>query len=833
MKQNITNKFTTHLKNTLDKTGKLALELKNKYINPEHLIFGLSQTKGGIAFDILNKAGLKPETLKEIVRERNEPEEDEDNLTIDDLKFSLPAKKALEKAVLVASQYKHKYVGTEHLLYGLLEIQDPTLEKIFKDYNLSSQDTKKHLTVVLKSTSRFPDLTDFFEGEEFSEGKIGSKTKTPALDFFANDLTNPDQQKKIDPVIGRKKEIERLIHILSRRTKNNPVLIGDPGVGKTAIVEGLAKKIAEGSVPDILRNKRLLSLDLGLVVAGTIYRGEFESRMKQVIEEIKNNPNIILFIDELHNIIGTGSASGSMDAANILKPALSKGLIHCIGATTPEEYKKHIESDAALERRFQPIMVEESTQEETIEILHGIKDNYEKYHRVGISEEAILSAVNLGSRHIQDKYLPDKAIDLIDEAASKIKVNKKPSPLSIQIKNLEEEIKKVEKSKQEAVTQEDFDKAMKFKEQEIDLRQKLIQLQKKEAKQLEGLIGQITKKDIAETISRITGVPLADLVKEEKERLLNLEKFLGQKIIGQDEAIKTISDFIRRSRVGLSNPNRPIGSFIFLGPSGVGKTETAKVLAKTVFEDEKALIRVDMSEFAEGFNISKLIGSPAGYVGYKDTTKLTDQVKRKPYSVVLFDEIEKAHPEVFNLFLQVLEDGHLTDAVGKKINFKNTIIIMTSNVGLSDLNKVAAMGFRTKDEKDQIKLDEKYEEIKKHVLQELQKQFRPEFLNRVDKIVVFRPLNLGNIEKIVELQIDELRERLEKQKIKIELTQKAEKEIAKKSFSPDQGARAVRKIIQEEVENPLAQKLLDGNIKSEDKVKIDFKNAQIILQKEK
>jgi len=833
MKDNITNKFTTHLKNTLDKAGKLALELKNKYINPEHLLFGLSQTKGGIAYDILNKAGLKPEILREITRERNEPEEDEENLTIDDLKFSLPAKKTLEKAVLVASQYKHKYVGTEHLLYGLIEIEDPTLEKIFKDYNLSSQETKKHLTVVLKSTSKFPDLTDFFEGEELAEGKKSGKGKTPALDFFANDLTNPDQQKKIDPVIGRKKEIERLIHILSRRTKNNPVLIGDPGVGKTAIVEGLAKKIAEGSVPDVLRNKRLLSLDLGLVVAGTIYRGEFESRLKQVIEEIKNNPNIILFIDELHNIIGTGSASGSMDAANILKPALSKGLIHCIGATTAEEYKKHIESDAALERRFQPIMVEESTPEETIEILHGIKENYEKYHHVGISEDAILAAVNLSSRYIQDKYLPDKAIDLIDEAASKIKVNKKPSPLSIQIKNLEEEIKKVEKGKQEAVTQEDFDKAMKFKEKEIDLRQKLINLQKKEAKQLEGLIGEITKKDIAETISRITGVPLADLVKEEKERLLNLEKLLGKKIIGQDEAIKTISDFIRRSRVGLSNPNRPIGSFIFLGPSGVGKTETAKVLAKTVFEDEKALIRVDMSEFAEGFNISKLIGSPAGYVGYKDTTKLTDLVKRKPYSVVLFDEIEKAHPEVFNLFLQILEDGHLTDAVGKKINFKNTIIIMTSNVGLSDLNRVAALGFRSKDEKDQLKLEEKYKEIKEHVLQELQKQFRPEFLNRVDKIVVFRPLNLNDIEKIVELQIDELQERLEKQKIQIELSQKAQKEIAKKAYIPDQGARAVRKIIQEEVENPLAQKLLDGNIKSGDKVKIDFKNAVITLQKEK
>ncbi|MBI4090387.1 MAG: ATP-dependent Clp protease ATP-binding subunit, partial [Candidatus Kerfeldbacteria bacterium] len=674
----IINKFTTHLKNTLQHAAALALELNNRFINPEHLLYGLAESKGGIAFEILNRAGFNINRLKSSIRERNDTTAS--RLSISDLRFSLPAKRALEKAVLIASQYEHKYVGTEHLLWGILEINDTTIEKVVMEHNLNPKETKQHLQLVLRSTSKFPDISGFFEGVRDSEPTVAPATrdrqKANALDFFATDLTNVTLQKKIDPVIGREREIERLIHILARRTKNNPVLIGDPGVGKTAIVEGLAKKIMKREVPDALLNKRILTLDLALVVAGTIYRGEFESRLKQIIDELKADPNIILFIDELHTIVGAGSASGSMDAANILKPALAKGTIRVIGATTLDEYKKHIEGDAALERRFQPIFVSEPSAEETVTILKGIRQNYEKYHRVSISDEALTAAVDLSERYIQDKFLPDKAIDLVDEAASKVKVEAKGTANGRKIRLLEDELQSVRAKKQQAVSHEDFDHALTLKTQEAMLETKLEKLRQREFRALPPNVGAIGQREVAEVVARITGVPLTDVVKVERDRLLNLEKLLKEKIVGQDEAIHAIADAIRRSRAGLANPNRPIGSFIFLGPSGVGKTETAKEIARRVFGDENALIRIDMSEFGESFNVSKLIGAPAGYVGYREGNKFTDQVKHRPYSVVLFDEIEKAHPDVFNILLQVLEDGHLTDATGKRVNFKNTIIVM-------------------------------------------------------------------------------------------------------------------------------------------------------------
>ncbi|MFA5069857.1 MAG: ATP-dependent Clp protease ATP-binding subunit [Patescibacteria group bacterium] len=830
----VLKKFTQHLKNALDAAAKLALELKNKYINPEHFLYGLLSARGGISHDILGKTKLKTEDLKISVRQTNEPVSG-DMMDIAQLKFSLPAKKALEKAVLTASRYKHKYVGTEHLLFSLLEIGDATLEKIFKEHRIDLESLKKNLTMILKNTSKFPDLSGFFAEEKEMEKEFTGRrpSKTPALDFFSNDLTDPNLQKSIDPVIGRKKEIERLIHILSRRTKNNPILLGDPGVGKTAIVEGLAKKILKGEVPDILAKKKLLSLDLGMVVAGTIYRGEFESRLKQVIEEIKADENIILFIDEIHNIIGTGSATGSMDAANILKPALSKGQIHCIGATTLEEFKKNIESDPALERRFQPIIIKESSPEETLEILAGIKDNFETYHHVKINENALAAAVKLSSRYIQDKFLPDKAIDLIDEAAAKIKVNAKPSPFFQKIKEKEKEREKIQKEKEEAVLKESFDEALGLKQKEGQLKIDLGKLREKYAQTTSGFVGEISERDIAEIIAKITGVPLAELVKSEKERLINLEKVLEEYIVGQNEATKAIADFIRRSRVGLANPSRPLGSFIFLGPSGVGKTEMAKVLARVVFEDENALIRLDMSEFTESFNISKLIGAPAGYVGYKEGTKLSDQVKRKPYAVVLFDEMEKAHPDVFNLLLQIMDEGHLTDAVGKKVNFKNTIVIMTSNVGLKNLNQMAAMGFETENEDKKKQWAEKYEAIKNQVLKDLRDKFRPEFLNRVDKIIVFKPLDEKAVEKIVERQIKELEERLKDKNITFSLKNRARAILAKKAFSPDSGARAVRKLIQELIENPLAEKLLSGEVKDGDDLDITAEKDNIKLVKTK
>ncbi len=843
LKPDILGKFTTHLNSALTYAAELTLELKNRYVNPEHLLFGLAETKGGVAYELLRKGGVKLDTLRDLISVRNEPIlKPGQVIALTEVKFSLPAKRAMEKAVLIAANYKHKYVGTEHLFAGLLDIGDPTLEQIIKDNGLNIKESKRQLVTILKNTSRFPDLTGFFDTQEVMQpeevavtpgapGRPQGNTKTPALEFFATDLTNEKTQVTIDPVIGRQNEIERVIHILSRRTKNNPVLIGDPGVGKTAIVEGLAKKIIRREVPEALQNKRLLSLDLGLVVAGTMYRGEFESRVKQIIDEIKADPNIILFIDELHTIIGAGSASGSMDAANMLKPALAKGQIRTIGATTMEEYKKNIESDAALERRFQPVMVDEPSAEDTVAILKGVRGNYERFHHVAIADEAIEAAVTLSTRYIQDRFLPDKAIDLIDEAASKLKVNRGASPQMKQLKELEEQLTDLHRKKHEAVQAENFDAALTLKHEEGALRQKITKLKERESNGPLTTVGTIGKKEIADVVARMTGVPVTDLVQEERQRLLNLETILKRRIVGQDEAIHTIADFIRRSRVGLANPNKPIASFIFLGPSGVGKTETVKEIARTIFEDENALVRIDMSEFQESFNISKLIGAPAGYVGYKDGAKLTDTVKRKPYSVVLFDEIEKAHPDVFNLLLQVLDEGHLTDAVGKKVNFKNTIIVMTSNVGLQGFNQAQSIGFNAADQQEKQKFDQDFARLKEQVLEELRRTFRPEFLNRVDQTIVYQPLTLPSVEKIVDLQMAEVQGRLTKQKIKIKVSTAARKKIAELGFSPEYGARAIRRVIQEHIENPLAGMLLNGQIKEGQTVGVGLQKDKLTLTK--
>ncbi|MBU0963995.1 ATP-dependent Clp protease ATP-binding subunit [Patescibacteria group bacterium] len=830
MDKKIINKFTTHLKNSIKKAKELCVSLGHLQIEPEHLVYGLILQKGSIAAEILIKMGLTAERIRSLVVQSNKETNKKDQAT-SEVMLAEPTKKVLEKAALIAHQNKHKYIGTEHLLYSLIQINSPAMLDLWENNRVNLNKLKGHLDTMMRSTSRFPDLTQIFEQakESEKEEKTKDESKKPALDFFTTDLTNNKLQKSIDPVIGRLNEIDRLIHILSRRTKNNPVLIGEPGVGKTAIVEGLAKKIIAGEVPEILLNKKVLKLDLSLVVAGTIYRGEFEGRFKQIMDEIKKDPNVILFIDELHTIIGTGSATGSMDAANILKPALAKGDFRTIGATTLDEYRKYIESDAALERRFQPIIIEEATAEETREVLKGIKENYEKYHLVHITDDAIEAAVTMSVRYLQDKFLPDKAIDLIDEAASKIKISHKGHGLLKEIYQTEKELDRLKQIKNDLVNKENFEKALQIKTQENSLYERLAKLRQKQAQIAKKYIGKITHQDVAEVIARITKIPLQDLVKEEKERLLNLEKIMAKKIIGQEEALKIIADFIRRSRVGLADPERPIASFIFLGPSGVGKTETAKVLAKSVFEDEHALIRIDMSEFAESFNISKLIGAPAGYVGYKEGSKLTEPVRRKPYSVVLLDEIEKAHPETFNLLLQILEDGHLTDATGKQVNFKNTIVIMTSNVGLQNLNQAASMGFEADTKESQEKALQRYEQIKNQVLKELENKFKPEFLNRIDKIIVYKPLAKESLEKITSLQIRELEKKLKLQDIKLSLNKKVIELITEKSWQPDQGARAVRRNVQELLENLIAQSMLQGEFKSGDTIKIKVKDQKLAL----
>ncbi|MFA6466775.1 MAG: ATP-dependent Clp protease ATP-binding subunit [Patescibacteria group bacterium] len=816
--QNILNKFTQHFKQVLVNAQNMALGKKHEAIEPEDLLLALIKTKGSLGSDILIKQNIDVNFLN--IAEDSSYQ----SVAISPEHLpqpSLESQKIIEKAVVTAYKHQHKYIGTEHLLWGISQSSDEKTTYILHQAKINSQSLKQHLNLILKSTSKFSDLTTDEELREMENILDIDDHENNNLENFTINLTNEEIQKDIDPVIGRVKEIDRLIEILSRRTKNNPILLGDAGVGKTAIIEGLAKRITENKVPDVLLNKTILNLDISSLIAGTMYRGEFESRLKQVISNVKKNPNIILFIDELHTIMGAGATTGSLDAANILKPALSRGQLRCIGATTFEEYKKHIESDKALERRFQAIIIEESSTEEAYEILLGLRSNYEKFHNVSIDDQALRAAVELSQRFLPDKKLPDKAIDLVDEAAARLRVRNTKDGLAKKIKSLQDDLNKTQSHKKQAILEEKYLEALEHKNQEEQILEKLLRTQAQQDKIKNQSLGQITEDDIKAVLSKITGIPLSAITTSETKKLLDLENKLSQNIFGQDKALAEISHTIRKAKTGLSDKNKPLASFMFLGPSGVGKTATAKQIAKHIFGGEKNLLRIDMSEFSEKFNISKLIGSPAGYVGYREGNKLTDLVKNKPYSLILFDEIEKAHPDVFNLLLPILEEGELTDATGKTINFRNCIIAMTSNVGLDIFNQEAIMGFATEENKENFK--KKSEQI----IASLSKYFPPEFSNRLDNIIVFEPLDKNAARKIIKKELTIISDRLSEQGINIEIDNKIVDHLLKQKDVLKEGARSLKRLVDQHISNILANNLLNQEIK---KIKISLDKNKILIK---
>lgn len=806
--------FTEKANKALNLAIESAEEMRHNYVGTEHILYGLVKEGSGVAATALNECGVTEDALREKLESINGTMSLVE-LTPDD--FTPRTKRVLRAAVIISSKTGYTYVGTEHLLLAILSESDSYAVAFLEELGVSVERLAQAVSKGMQGGAE-----EGFGGFENESAPNGSQKGGSALDKFGRDLTQAAKNGEIDPVIGREKEIQRVIQILSRRTKNNPVLIGEPGVGKTAVAEGLALEIAKGNVPEILKDKRVVSLDLTGMVAGAKYRGDFEERIKAAIDEVKKSKNTILFIDELHTIVGAGAAEGSADAANILKPSLARGDFQVIGATTLNEYRKYIEKDAALERRFQPVKVGEPTPEQAVQILKGLRDSYEAHHKVKITDEAINAAVTLSSRYIADRYLPDKAIDLIDEGASKVRLASLTSPDNV--KELEDEIADYEKEKASAINEQDFERAARLRDEQKELQTKLDDAKKKWQEQQKGNSGEVTAEDIAKIVSEWTGIPVVQLTKEESERLLNMENVLHERVIGQSEAVTAIAKAIRRGRVGLKDPKRPVGSFIFLGPTGVGKTELCKALAEAMFGDENAMLRLDMSEYMEKHTVSKLIGSPPGYVGFEEGGQLTEKVRRKPYSVVLFDEIEKAHPDVFNMLLQILEDGRLTDSQGRTVDFKNTVIIMTSNVGARLITeKQSSLGFNSENENAE-KSEKK--DIKELVTGELRKVFRPEFLNRVDDIIVFNKLNKDEIKQIAVKMLKTLENRLDKMNIKISFTDNAISEIADKGFDENYGARPLRRAIQNEIEDPLSEQMLEGKVKDGAVVTCDFSDGQ-------
>lgn len=804
--------FTGRANRVLEIAKEFSITHNYSFVGTEHILYGLVKEGEGLASKILSSQGLKPEYVEEEILRIDGVM----NTLESDPEFTPRAKRIIENSAKEAMRMGQNYVGTEHILLALMREIDSVAVRILIDTNIDPQRIFADLLRLLSEDSPVANYSD-------SSFSSSVDTNTPTLNQYGKNLTALAKESKLDPVIGRKNEIQRIIEILSRRTKNNPVLIGEPGVGKTAVVEGLAQMIVDNKVPEILKNKKVVSLDMSAMVAGAKYRGDFEERLKNVLQEIKKAGNIILFIDEMHTIIGAGAAEGAMDAANILKPLLSRGEIQIIGATTLNEYRKHIEKDAALERRFQTVIVDEPTTEDTVKILRGLKDKYEAHHKVKITDEAIKAAVDLSERYINDRFLPDKAIDLIDEACSKIKLRTVTMPKNIL--DMENKIEKVSKEKEEAIISQSFEKAAKLRDEEKELKDKVNKARENWKKKEENKEASVNAEDIANVVSAWTKIPVTKLTKTESEKLKNLDLELKKRVIGQDDAVEALARAIKRARVGLQNENRPIGSFMFLGPTGVGKTELTKALAENLFGNENQLIRLDMSEFMEAHSVSKLIGSPPGYVGYDEGGQLTEQVRRKPYSIVLFDEIEKAHPDVFNMLLQILDDGRLTDSTGRTVSFKNTVIIMTSNAGARNIVEHHSIGFMNKEDS---KKD--YEKTRDEVMAELKKIFRPEFLNRLDDIIVFKKLSNESIEKITKIMLDEFIKRLEKKNIKVDVSDDVIKYISKVGFDDTYGARPLRRAIQSKIEDKFAEEMLDGNIKEDSNVKIDLNDDKIIIK---
>ena len=788
-----------------------AKKLRHNYVGTEHILLGLLAETEGVASKALNNMGVNLENARnEVIKLVGQGSYDADIMG-----FTPRTKRIFELSFLEARNLGHNYVGTEHILLGLLEEAEGVAVIVLKKLGVDVKKLEENILDMLADNQ--------YKGS-FSQ-EVGSGA-TPNLDKYSIDLTQEAIDGKIDPVIGRSKEIERVIQILSRRTKNNPVLIGEPGVGKTAIGEGLAQKIVEGKVPEIIKNKRVVTLDLPGMLAGAKYRGEFEERLKAVIKELQEDGNTILFIDELHTIIGAGAAEGAIDASNILKPTLARGDLQVIGATTIDEYRKYIEKDSALERRFQPIMVEEPTVEDTIKILEGLRDRYEAHHRVEISDEAIKAAAELSSRYITDRFLPDKAIDLIDEAGSMIRIKSFVAPDGL--KDLEEKLEELSQEKEEAINTQNYEKAAKIRDMEKQIKKELEEEKgnwEKEKQRSNMILGY---DDIARVVSNWTGVPVSKMTMEESQKLLNLEEILHKKVIGQNQAVEAVSNAVRRARVGLKDPQKPVGTFIFVGPTGVGKTYLAKALAETLFGDEDSMIRIDMSEYMEKHSVSRLVGSPPGYIGHDEGGQLTEAVRRKPYSVILFDEVEKAHPDVFNILLQILDDGRLTDSKGRTVDFKNTVIIMTSNVGATSLKKQNVLGFSVGVEEEK----EEYEKMKETIMEELKKTFRPEFLNRIDEVIVFHSLMEEQVKEIVEIMIEDLEKRMKKLNINIKVTDETINHISEEGFDPVYGARPLERAITKMIEDQLAEEILKGSVSKDDNIVIDFKDDKLIFNKE-